>query len=236
MADEVERHLAGGQRDAAAAGCPRCAAEFALRAAEASARIGRSEVGSGVPPVWRVTAAARPLEHAYLRWIAGLEGGSSDAALADLAETLTELTALGLRLEAVWLRMDLARAMEPRDRATAIEGYRTASRDAGAMGALTQQRLADQELRRLGARTWRRQGPAAKGIGTSPSGTPNADVSMLSDRELEIAGAVAAGHSNPEIAARLFLSRRTVEHHVSTILRKLDLRSRTRIAAWVARR
>jgi len=231
MADEVERHLAGGQRDAAAAGCPRCAAEFALRAAEASARIGRSEVGSGVPPVWRVTAAARPLEHAYLRWIAGLEGGSSDAALADLAETLTELTALGLRLEAVWLRMDLARAMEPRDRATAIEGYRTASRDAGAMGALTQQRLADQELRRLGARTWRRQGPAAKGIGTSPSGTPNADVSMLSDRELEIAGAVAAGHSNPEIAARLFLSRRTVEHHVSTILRKLDLRNRTELAA-----
>jgi len=138
---------------------------------------------------------------------------------------------LGLRLEAVWLRMDLARAMEPHDRAAAIEGYRTASRDAGAMGAVTQQRLADQELRRLGARTWRRHGPAATGIGTSPGGTPDADLSMLSGRELQIAGAVAAGHSNPEIAARLFLSRRTVEHHVSTILRKLDLRNRTELAA-----
>jgi DNA-binding NarL/FixJ family response regulator len=57
----------------------------------------------------------------------------------------------------------------------------------------------------------------------------------LTAREGEIAGLVAQGTTNREIAAVLVLSERTVENHVSHILRKLDLRSRTAIAAWVAR-
>jgi DNA-binding CsgD family transcriptional regulator len=57
----------------------------------------------------------------------------------------------------------------------------------------------------------------------------------LTAREREIAGLIAQGTTNREIAAYLVLSERTVENHVSHILRKLDLRSRTAIAAWVAR-
>jgi DNA-binding CsgD family transcriptional regulator len=57
----------------------------------------------------------------------------------------------------------------------------------------------------------------------------------LSPRELEVAQLVAQGLSNSAIATRLFLSRSTVTSHISHILTKLDMSSRSQIAAWVAR-
>jgi DNA-binding NarL/FixJ family response regulator len=48
--------------------------------------------------------------------------------------------------------------------------------------------------------------------------------------ELRVAALVVEGLSNPEIAARLVLSRRTVSAHVSHILKKLDVATRTDIA------
>jgi DNA-binding NarL/FixJ family response regulator len=50
---------------------------------------------------------------------------------------------------------------------------------------------------------------------------------------LELLG---AGLSNPEIADRLYISRKTAEHHVSRILTKLGLRSRAEAAAYASRR
>jgi DNA-binding CsgD family transcriptional regulator len=52
----------------------------------------------------------------------------------------------------------------------------------------------------------------------------------LTDTEVKVAGLVAEGLSNPEIAAKLMLSRRTVSTHVSHILKKLGVASRTDIA------
>jgi len=69
----------------------------------------------------------------------------------------------------------------------------------------------------LGVRTWRR-GPMA-GDGA------------LTAREREIASLVAAGASNPQIAQKLFLSRKTVERHVSNILRKIGAKNRTELAS-----
>jgi predicted ATPase/DNA-binding SARP family transcriptional activator/DNA-binding CsgD family transcriptional regulator len=56
--------------------------------------------------------------------------------------------------------------------------------------------------------------------------------SILTAREGEVAAMVARGLSNRQIASELYLSERTVENHVSKILRKLALASRTQIAAW----
>jgi DNA-binding CsgD family transcriptional regulator len=77
---------------------------------------------------------------------------------------------------------------------------------------------AERVLRRLGA--WSPTGAGAAG--------------PLSPRELEVAGLVAEGLSNPAIARRLYLSRPTIAHHVAHILTKLGFASRAQIAAWVA--
>jgi DNA-binding NarL/FixJ family response regulator len=46
---------------------------------------------------------------------------------------------------------------------------------------------------------------------------------------------VAEGHSNPDIAARMFISRRTVQSHVSSILTKLNVTSRVELAVTASR-
>jgi non-specific serine/threonine protein kinase len=59
--------------------------------------------------------------------------------------------------------------------------------------------------------------------------------SGLSPRELEVLRLLAAGQSNQEIAAALFISYHTVTRHVTNILTKLGLDSRTAAAAWAVR-
>lgn len=59
-------------------------------------------------------------------------------------------------------------------------------------------------------------------------------VPELTAREREVCGLVAAGATNVEVAASLFLSPRTVEHHLSRIYRKLGVRSRSELAARFA--
>jgi len=56
----------------------------------------------------------------------------------------------------------------------------------------------------------------------------------LTPTELTVAGLVSAGLSNPDIAGELFLSRRTVQTHVSHILAKIGARSRQEIAKAAA--
>ena len=58
----------------------------------------------------------------------------------------------------------------------------------------------------------------------------------LTGRELEVAGLVAAGLTNQAIARRLAIAPRTAEAHVENIRRKLQVRSRAQIAAWVTER
>lgn len=80
---------------------------------------------------------------------------------------------------------------------------------------------AEQRLRREGVR---RSGQGAR------APRPKSGWAALTETERRIAALVAEGNSNPAIASRLFISRRTVQSHVSSILAKLDLTSRVELA------
>jgi DNA-binding CsgD family transcriptional regulator len=72
-------------------------------------------------------------------------------------------------------------------------------------------------------------------LGVKAARTGPKNVGRLTRREQEVLALLGEGLSNPEIAERLFLSRKTVEHHVARILSKLGLRGRAEAAAFVAR-
>jgi DNA-binding CsgD family transcriptional regulator len=208
-------------------GCARCHGEALLRGAEALARAGRKEEARA----W-LAERGGPDDEPYplaawwhTRALASIAEGASDRAGSLLATVATDAQRLGLSLEAVWARLDLGRHLTGTDRAAASKALRDAGRTAEGLGARTEQRMAEQGLRALGVRTWRR-GPAVQaGGGLLP----------LSRREREVARMVADGRSNPDIASALFLSRKTIERHVSNIMAKLGVRNRTELAALLGR-
>lgn len=58
----------------------------------------------------------------------------------------------------------------------------------------------------------------------------------LTNREREVLQLAAEGHTSPEIAARLFLSPRTVEAHRASLMRKLNLRTQTDLIRYAFQR
>lgn len=85
-----------------------------------------------------------------------------------------------------------------------------------------------------GGGTWFSQGVAAK-LATSVASGPGSEVSDLTGREREILTLVARGLGNEDIAADLFIARRTVQNHISSIYAKLGLRSRAEAVLFAVR-
>ena len=224
---EVAAAVAEALADADQAGCRRCQTETTVRGAEAMARIGQTEEAE------RLLASSATLDPGaggFIAWWRSLASatlelqGDPTPAASSLEALVAEAERQGLLLEAVWVRVDLGALLARVDPRHAGQVLREAGARAEQMRAATELGLAEQRLRALGVRTWRRGRKAA-------SADPLAE---LSDREREIARRVAAGASNPEIAAALFLSRKTVERHVSNILAKLGIRNRTELAGALA--
>jgi len=102
-------------------------------------------------------------------------------------------------------------------------------------------RRALDELQRLGARhvaaivARRLRARGATGLPRGPRPTIEGNSGGLTAREMEVLALVAQGLRNAEIADRLFLAAKTVDHHVSAILRKLDVRTRGQASAEAIR-
>ena len=76
---------------------------------------------------------------------------------------------------------------------------------------------------------------AGLGVPRGPRAVARSNPARLTAREIDVLCLVADGLSNADIAARLYLSEKTVGHHVSSVLRKLDEPNRGRAAAHAAR-
>ena len=93
------------------------------------------------------------------------------------------------------------------------------------LGARPAEAIAAQRLRALGAR----------GVPRGPRPATRANPANLTARELEVLPLLVAGLQNAEIASRLHLSAKTVDHHVSRILAKLGVHARGNAAAAASR-
>ncbi|MGH7446360.1 MAG: helix-turn-helix domain-containing protein, partial [Longimicrobiales bacterium] len=118
----------------------------------------------------------------------------------------------------------------PYERALALaEGDETAQREALLILDEIGARPAAAHVRR---RLTRR---GVRGLPRGPRSSTRANPANLTNRQLDVLSLLAQGLSNREIGRRLFLSTRTIDHHVSALLRKLDADSRAG-AARIARK
>jgi DNA-binding CsgD family transcriptional regulator/tetratricopeptide (TPR) repeat protein len=214
------------------------AASVAAATAEAAWLEGRfADVLAGALPVLPIATAAErdplaALELRSWRWRAGADGGGVEhggtaGGAADLPEPYRMLLS-GDRLGAAqWWQQKGS----PYEAAVAVSGsadvaaLRRATEVLRSFGARAAVAMLVRELRALGERIVpeeRRTTTAAHPVG-------------LTQREWEVLQLLTAGMRNAEIAARLVVSPRTVDHHVSAVLSKLNVRTRSEAVAAAIR-
>lgn len=173
----------------------------------------------------RLVEIARHHPTPFLRAIAALARGRVCLAVGTgdpqtcLREALDGFAQAQMPADAALARLDLARVLADQHPEVAAAEARAAHDAFERMQAARQVDAAAAVLRSLGART--------------PS--PRATAGVLTKREAEVLDLLGHGLSNPEIADRLYISRKTVEHHVGNVLAKLGLRSRAEAAAYATR-
>ena len=193
---------------------PTAAAELVARGAELVS-TGQTTAEKGLPPgrlmgVEGLAWLAR-LESEWdrLRWLAGIDAPTPEEHVASWQRT-TEAFGYGYVFEQAWSRIRLSAAL----------------RAAGRVGEANEQTaLAAEVGRELTSR------PLLEEAGGVDTGVASA----LTSRETEVLRLLAEGRTNRQLARELYISEKTVSVHVSNILAKLGVRSRTEAAA-VARR
>jgi DNA-binding NarL/FixJ family response regulator len=186
--------------------------------------LGRANVEAARTAADRSTTMAGDVGAPQLIAEAALARGRVCAATGDLAGAVGDYES-GLQaisrtdnlLIRAALHHDMARALAAQDTKAAISEARSALVIYGRLDAPEAEQCVSL-LRELGVT-----------ISYTPT-PPVTPLNQLSRREREVLQLVGQGMSNPEIATRLFISPKTAEHHVSSILSKLGLRSRVEVA------
>jgi DNA-binding NarL/FixJ family response regulator len=115
------------------------------------------------------------------------------------------------------VKLELARTLKDTDKAGAVTWAKAALAGFERVGAAHDAEETAQLLREMGA---------------SVKANARSQDQLLTTREAEVLELLSHGLSNREIASRLVISAKTVEHHVSQVLSKLGLRNRSEAAAY----
>jgi DNA-binding CsgD family transcriptional regulator len=157
-----------------------------------------------------------PFVQGYAAFVAGLTAGDDASAIGHLEAALVAFQRIGLLHDEGRTRLELARRRSAIRPELAVADAKAALSIFDQLGAAPDGDAAAALLRSLGVRG--RTGPR--------------DAGLLSKREQAVLQLLGDGLSNPEIAARLFISRKTAAHHVSSVLAKLGLRNRAEAATF----
>ena len=152
-----------------------------------------------------------------------LASGTGDSQ-ACLREALAQFAKAQMPMEVAHSRLAIANALLTERPEVAMAEARAALDEFDRLQAARHVDAAAAVLRSLGVKATSAKPSGSKAVG-----------GLLSKREAEVLDLIGHGLSNPEISERLFISRKTVEHHVGNILSKLGLRSRGQAAAYSTR-
>ncbi|HEV2891745.1 MAG TPA: LuxR C-terminal-related transcriptional regulator [Frankiaceae bacterium] len=221
----VELHVARGEPDLAVARVERFLREHArddgaLLLLAVRAHLARGDRTAAVAASARLDALAAATDHpAVAATACHARGLVGEDAVRHLEAAVAAFAAQRLPLEEARARLDLASVLAADGSAMAVVEARGALATFQALRAARDADAATSLLRRLGVRG--HSGPRGSGV--------------LTPREEEVLALLGDGLSNADIAARLFVSPRTAEHHVSNILAKLGLGSRAEATAYAVR-
>jgi len=163
------------------------------------------------------------------RAVAAVALDAGDAALAAerALASADAADAAGAPIEAALSRTIAGRALaETGERDHAVAELQRAAAALSVCGAWRYRQSAERELGKLGHRPHRR---------TRPGKASGAGIKSLTGRELQVAWLVVDRKTNPQIAAELFLSLKTIETHLRNIFHKMGVTTRTDLARAVER-
>ena len=191
----------------------RSEAERAAASAEAAAEAS----GLSLPRAWADRATAAVAFH----------GGDTARAIERALASADAAADVGAPIESGLSRTLAGRALaEGGQSKRAVAELHNAAAAFEACGALRYQQLAERELGKLGHRPHRR---------TRPGKADGTGIERLTERELQVARLVVDRRTNAEIAAELFLSKKTIEAHLRNVFRKVGVSTRVELARALIR-